>query len=493
VIVGVGQFLNRVDEGAEALQPTDLALAAASRAEQDADATSSLASRADVVAMVPLISWRYRDPARIVADSIGATGARTWYPGMGGNTPQMLLNRLALQISEGELEIGLLCGAEAWSTRTHVKRSGQVLDWTKQPDDVVADWGSDDTFSMGHPAEHARAIVMPIHTYPLFETAIMHCESVERPGTTPEDHLRRLGGMWADFSRVAAGNPNAWKRTELTADEVITATPANRYVGWPYTKSMVSYPDVDMASALIICSAASAEAAGVPRDRWVFPHSGTDGRDLVMSQRESFAGSPSIGVAGRRALELAGVGIDDVAHLDVYSCFPSAVQLFCREMGIDPLSRQLTVYGGLAFGGGPWNNPVGHALATMVDTLRADPGSIGLVTGNGGNVDKHSFGVLGTEPPASGYRHERPQDEIDAAVGREVLEAYGGPVSIEAWTVMHDRDNEPERMHAACLTPNGQRCWGVTHDADAMSAAMSVDLGGTSATMGDDGELLLEA
>ena len=111
-----------------------------------------------------------------------------------------------------------------------------------------------------------------------------------------------------------------------------------------------------------------------------------------MSERAGFTSSAAIGVAGNRALELAGVGIDDVAHLDVYSCFPSAVQLALRELGIDP-GRQLTVYGGLCFAGGPWNNPVGHAIASMVGVLRDDPGSRGLVTANGGNVEKHAFGV----------------------------------------------------------------------------------------------------
>ena len=349
-----------------------------------------------------------------------------------------------------------------------MKRSGQHLDWAKQADDVAPDWGSDDKFVMGHPAELAKAIVAPIQAYPMFETALMHSS-----GLAPAEHLAVVGEMWAGFSRVAADNPNAWRREAFTAEEILTATADNRYVGWPYTKRMVSNPDCDMATGIIVCSAGRAEAAGIPRDRWVFVHGGTDSKDRVMSERLAFDASPSIGVAGRRALELAGVGLDDVAHLDVYSCFPSAVELFCREFDLDPLARPLTVYGGLCFAGGPWNNPVGHALATMVDVLRADAGTLGFVTGNGGNVDKHSFTVLGTEPPAAGYRHERPQAEIDAQPGRTVLDSHEGPVEVEAWSVMHSRDNSPERFHAACLTPGGERVWAITHDADVMAAAVT--------------------
>lgn len=490
VVVGVGQFLNRVDRGTEPLSPVGLALEALSLAE--ADAGTPLAKRADVIAAVDMVSWRYRDPARLVADSVGADDAATWYPGMGGNTPQMMLNRLARLISEGELQVGVLLGAEAWNTRTGAKRTGTKPEWERQGEDVTPDWGAEHTFTMGHPAEHARGIVAPVQAYPLFETAIMHAELTENPGRSVADHIDTVGEMWAGFSRVAAENRHAWRRDRLTGADITSATPQNRYVGWPYTKSMVSNPAVDMASALIICDLATATTTGIPADQMVFVHSGTEGTDLVMSRRESFASSPSIGLGGRRALELAGTDLDGVAHLDVYSCFPSAVELFCREFDLDPLSRPLTVYGGLSFAGGPWNNPVGHALTTMTEVLRGDPGSLGLVTANGGHVDKHAFGVFGTEPPVAGFRHEVPQQEIEAAATpRTVLESREGGVEVEAWTVMHDRDNTPERLLAACLTPDGERLWGVSTDTATMSCAIGFDLGGRGAMIDPDGTLSL--
>ncbi len=484
VIVGAGQFLYRVDEGAEPMQPTDVILEAVRLAE--ADAGASLAAAAGVVAVPLILSWRYTDPGRIIADAVGATAAKTWYPPMGGNTPQLMLNRLAVQMAAGDLDVAILCGGESWNTRAKVMRTGEVLHWLKQSDDVVPDWGSDETFILGHPFEQEKAVVLPVQSYPLFETAMLHSG-----GQGVDGHLKMVGEMWAGFSRVAADNPYAWRREAFTAEEIITPTPENRYVGWPYTKRMVSNPDVDMASALVLCTVARAEAAGIPRDRWVFPQSGTDGRDRVMSERVAFDASPSIGIAGRRALELAGVSIDDVAHLDVYSCFPSAVGLFCRELGVDPVSRPLTVYGGLCFAGGPWNNPVGHALASMVEVLRKDPGSLGLVTANGGNVDKHAFGLFGTEPPADGFRYECPQAEIEAAGGRAVIESFEGPVTVETWTVMFDRENQPERCHGTCLTPEGDRVWALSHDEDLYAAAVAEDLGGRPAAIDAEGHLHL--
>lgn len=484
VIVGVGQYLNRVDEGSEPVSPTDLILEAVGIAESDAGA--ALSSRAQVIACVRMLSWNYRDPGAIVAEALGTTDADTWYPSMGGNTPQMLLNRLAGRIMSGELDVGILCGAEAWYTRSSLKRSGDKPEWIRQDPDVEPTWGSEDTFEMGHPAEHARAIFQPTQTYPMFETALMHTS-----GLSSQDYMAEVGEMWAGFSEVAARNPYAWDREAFDSAEIITATPENRYIGWPYTKHMVSNPQVEMASALLICSAQAAEDAGVPRDQWVFVHSGSDCNDRIMSERDSFSSSPSIRVGTNKALELAGLGLDEVAHLDIYSCFPSAVGLFCSEMGIPPTSRPLTVYGGLCFAGGPWNNPVGHALASMTAVLREDPGSFGLVTANGGNVDKHSFGVLSTIPPTHGFRHDRPQEDVDAGPGREVLAEFEGEVTVETWTVMHDRENEPEQYLGSCLTTGGQRVWAATDGSDLMSEAMEVDLVGRPGILSSDGDLKL--
>ncbi|HTN99388.1 MAG TPA: hypothetical protein VL068_01835, partial [Microthrixaceae bacterium] len=189
----------------------------------------------------------------------------------------------------------------------------------------------------------------------------------------------------------------------------------------------------------------------------------------------NFHSSPAIEVAGSLALQLAGVDIDDVAHLDIYSCYPSAVQIAMRALGISA-DRQMTVYGGLPFAGGPWNNPVGHAIASMVDVLRADPDSTGLVTANGGNVDKHAFGVYAAHPPASGYCYDKPQEEVERNAGVDAVVEHTGDARMEAWSVMHDRDSEPEQAHAAFVTPSGQRTWALNRDPGAMAEMVSTDM-----------------
>jgi len=492
VIIGVGQYVDRDADSDH--EPTALMLEAVRAAALDTGAADVLGAT-QLIAVVPVVSWRYRDPGAVLAEALGIT-ASTWYPTVGGNTPQMLVNRLACAIAQGEVDLGIVTGGEAYRTRITARKAGDTLDWTKQDEGVAPDWSDGGPMSIGHPAELARGIVLPTQAYPLFENAIWHAS-----GRTKADHLALVGEMWAGFSRVAAANPNAWRHDSFTAAEITTPTPDNRLVGSPYTKRMVSNPDVNMATGMIMCSIERARALGVTSDRWVFPHSGTDGHDFLMSERPDFTSSPAIAVAGNRALELAGVSIDDVAHLDLYSCFPSAVQIAAKELAVpinqplpidQPLARPLTVYGGLGFAGGPWNNPVGHALATMVEVLRNDPGSVALVTANGGNVEKHAFGVYSTDPLPGGFRHEEPQGEIDGLGRVSVLESYEGPARIEAWTVMHERDGSPVRAHAACRTPSGERVWGVTSDGDHMTRAIDEDLVGVGAIIGTDGGMTFD-
>ncbi len=170
-----------------------------------------------------------------------------------------------------------------------------------------------------------------------------------------------------------------------------------------------------------MCSAGAARAAGVPPERWVFPLAGADADDhWFLSHRLDFHSSPAIRLAGASALSLARSTIDEIAHLDLYSCFPSAVEIAARELRVpvgDP-RRSLTLTGGLTFAGGPGNNYGFHAVASMVTALRSDPGSRGLITGLGWYMTKHSVGIYGTEPgdrPPTAGRHPRlPEDTVVA-------------------------------------------------------------------------------
>ncbi len=484
VLIGAGQFLHRAAGLDDALDASALMCEAIRSAATDAGLAE--VPNPDSMRVVGLLSWKYGDPAWVVANQLGLSPRETAATTMGGNSPQTLVNGTAMEIQRGELDLAILCGGEAWRTRMRARKAGVELHWpTAPPDQIPRLLGED--LEMNHPGERARNIVMPVQVYPMFETAVRAAA-----GRTLDEQQALSSELYARFSEVAAANPYAWSREAKTAEEIRTPSATNRMIGFPYPKYMNSNNDVDMGAALIMCSVEKAEALGVPRDRWVFPHSGADCHEHnFISNRWSFAESPAVELGGRRALELAGVGIDDIEIIDLYSCFPSAVQLGAQSLGIS-LDRQVTRTGGLAFAGGPWNNYVMHAIATVMNDLRDRPGAKGLVWANGGYATKHSFGVYSTTPPTS-FQHAHPQDEIDAMPRRELAEPAdaAGSATIEAYTVMFSRDREPEIALAACLLADGRRAWGTSRDATLAAAMCEGEWVGRSAELDADGTLSL--
>jgi acetyl-CoA C-acetyltransferase len=465
VIIGVGQTVQHIDDLGEALDPSLLMCSAIGEATADAGLRSI--PNPQSLRVVNLLTWRYGDPAYVIAQQLGLTPVETAYTTMGGQSPQSLVNATAGEIQAGALDIAILAGGEARRTRVRARKHGVELRWPSAPEEQVPRIIGDDLV-LNHPSELERGVMMPVQIYPIFESAIRAAS-----GQSPEPHLRQISELWSRFSDVAAANPSAWSRRARTAEEIRTPSVDNRMVGLPYTKYMNSNNDVDMAAAIIMCSAEKAASFGVPRDRWIFVHAGTDCHEHpFVSNRWSFTDTPAVELGGQRALELAECTIDDVAMVDLYSCFPAAVELGAKSLGLS-LDRQLTRTGGLSFAGGPWNNYVMHAIATMVADLRAAPGELGLVWANGGYVTKHSFGIYSTAPPTNGFRSDRPQAEIDALPHRDLAGPAdaAGPAIIEAYTVMHSRDGEPETCIATSLLADGRRAWGTSTDA-ALAAAM---------------------
>ncbi len=514
MIVGVGQFLWRAQGIDDALEPVALMEQAVRNAVADAE-IAALPATIGSIRVVRSLSWRYGDPAALLAARVGTTANEHAITPMGGNVPQALVNQTARDIVEGRLDMAVIVGGEAWRTRMRARRESATLPWDTSARDGAAPVEIGDELEMTHPAEAARGVMLPVQVYPMFETALRAAA-----GRDPDEHLARIASLWSRFSAVAASNPFAWSRTALSPAEVGTVTAANRVIGWPYTKAMNSNNDVDMAAAAVMCSAERATSLGVPRDRWVFPHAGTNCHEhTFVSNRDSFAETPAIRIGARRALELAGIGIDDVDVIDLYSCFPSAVELGAAALGLDecllsgprssslasgrtgssPLNggsgsrddRQLTRTGGLSFAGGPWNSYVLHAIATVVDELRRGVGERALVWANGGFATKHAFGVYGTDPPTGGFAHECPQAAIDALPSRALAtgDDAAAPVTIEAYTVMHDRDGAPERAFASCLLADGRRAWAASDDHDTMIAMTHGEWVGRPATVRIDGGL----
>jgi acetyl-CoA C-acetyltransferase len=449
------------------------------------DAGLSCIPNPDSIRVVSLLSWRYGDPAFVLAEQLGLTPRETAMSTMGGNSPQSLVNHTAAQIQRGELDLAILAGAESTRTKAQARKHGIDLHWPKAPEGQIPVMIGEE-MAMSHPEEISRGLLMPVQIYPMFETAIRAAA-----GRTVAEQQRVASELWARMSDVAAHNSDAWSRKAKTAEEIGTVGPNNRMIGFPYPKLMNSNQNVDMGAALIMCSVAKAEALGVPRDRWVFIHAGTDCHEHnFVSHRDSFARTPAVEVGGRTALELAGLGIDEISIIDLYSCFPSAVQLGAQSLGLS-LDRQLTRTGGLQFAGGPWNNYVMHAIATVMDDVRAAPEETGLVWANGGYLTKHSFGIYRAEPPANGFQYAYPQAEIDALPRRELasVEAAAGRCTIEAYSVMHSREGQPEQAFVACLLDDGRRAWGTSNEPAVAKEMCESEWVGQTATLDSAGDI----
>lgn len=482
VIVGVAQTLRRPDPE-QASDPVDMMVDALRLAAADSRAGEALLARADSVAVPKVVSWPYRDPAALVAQRLGITPAETVYCSDGGNTPQRLVNDAAEAILMGRQDVVLLVGAEAVFTRQRARKRGLWLDWAKQEDGTP-------TRTVGEPTpglsdtELERGLSIPVQVYPLFENALRAAAGL---GTA--QHRANVAALWSRFSAVSTSNPYAWAPGARTPEEIATPTAENRMVAWPYTKLLCANSATDQAAAVIVCSVEAAERAGIPRERWVFPWSGADAHDhWYLSERADLHSSPALRLAGAAALQLAGTGIDDLAHIDLYACFPSAVQIAAAELGLaldDP--RGLTVTGGNTFGGAPGNNYGMHSITRMVEVLRADPRARGLVTGVGWYLTKHAVGLYSAEPPPTGFRRATPQHEVDALPRRKAADGHVGPVTVESFTVTFDRDGVPDLGVLACLTPNGERAWGSTRDPAHLRGLLDDDVIGTGGRLDADG------
>ncbi len=440
IIVGVGQVTNRTDDLHDAQPPLDLMAAAARKAEEDAGAPGLLA-KADSVRVVSVLSWASADPPGDLAAMVGAPPGERIYTTIGGNTPQWLVNETAESIVRGNARVALLAGAEAMHSTRLARRRGEELPWAPRARPQAN--AGDGRIGTSEP-EVKHGANFPVRVYPLFENAIR-----AHQGRSLEEHRRYLGELCARFAAVAREHPNAWFRDGKPAEEIATASRRNRMISFPYPKFMNAIMEVNQGAALIMTSESTARELGVPQDRWVYLWGCGDATDhWFFTERVNYWTSPAIRAAGRRALSMAGVGIDEIAHLDLYSCFPAAVQLGREALGIAPDDpRPLTVTGGLPYFGGPGNNYTTHAIATMVERLRREPEALGLTTALGWYSTKHAVGVYGARRPQREWARSDPavdQAEIDAMPHPELVVEADGAATVETYTAAYGRAGAPE-------------------------------------------------
>ncbi len=455
VLAGVGVCMQREDDPLEAKEPLALMAGALRDAARDAG-SEALLSRADFIA-VPRGFWEYQDPGRALAERFGASGARSVLAEVG--VLQSTLPGLAAQeIAAGRCEVALLAGGEARYRSRRAARLGAVLPEAAQqrstPDQTLRPQGE-----LLHPLEISRGVGMPALQYAMIENALRHSDGQSLPA-----HRAELDAQQAALSRVAAANPQAWRRSPCSPAQIREAPPQ----AYPYTRLHCSDWNVDQAAGLILCSLETARALGLPRERLVFPWVVAEANVATpLCRREAVHRSPGFSAAFRLAMQHCGEAPVSASHRELYSCFPSALRVQQREFGFAP-SDPVSLTGGMCFAGGPLNNFVLQGLARLAAALRTVPEeALGLSCAVSGMLTKQGVSLWSPQPPPAPFDFLSADAELAGADhlsrAKTVSADARGEGVVTTYTVLYE-DETPARLLALVEMENGERTLAVSED-----------------------------
>jgi acetyl-CoA C-acetyltransferase len=382
-----------------------------------------------------------------------------------------LLNIFAERISNGQSEVVLLSGSECFSTMRKASKKGKKTGWGDNTVGTRIDLGYEKPGGTDNEIKHG--IAFPVNVYPLFETAIRG-----RMGNSIEKHQSYLGELFSPFTKIAKNHPNAWFPIERSANEISNVTESNRYIGYPYTKFMNAIMEVDQSATLIMMSEEKANQFKIPKEKRIYLHGCADINEIWnVTERPELHSSKAIKLMGEKAFSMSKWNIDEIDFIDLYSCFPSMVELGREALGIGLNDkRDLTVTGGLPYFGGAGNNYVTHSIATMMDRLRENQGSKGLCTSNGWFATKHGIGLYSSEPFEGEWKRENPdsyQENIDNLPKPTVEEKPSGEAKIETYTVANGRDGPQLGIIIGRLNKNNNRFIAITKNDNDLDKLMN--------------------
>ena len=417
VLIGSGQFVQRE---ANASSPMELATQASLACIKDCGA-ANIAQHIDTICVTKLFSdmgrrwnspWgRSDNPPQSVASRIGANPQSRIYTETGGDGPQARVIEFAADIANGTRSVVLLTGAEALKNQRHAQRNGVELNWNEHFDEPLEDRGFGENVATSQ--EGKNGLINIAYYYTMIDQANRH-----KQGLSVDDYRANEASLMASFSTVANGNLFSQFAGQQSAEDILAAANLTHL----YTKRMIAQDGVNLSAALLMCSAGKARELGIPQSHWVFMHGMAQGKELRFSHRDDPSRSVIAGLVANRALDMAGLGIEAIDSIDIYSCFPCAVTTVAEQLGLPTDgSRTLTSTGGLPYFGGPGNNYGMHALVEAVQSSRKNPKAFSLVTNNGGMMSKHASGVYSQSPSAIDWAVQNCKVADDESLQREVI------------------------------------------------------------------------
>ncbi len=445
VLVGVGQFTERIDDADyRGMSAVELATEAARAAMADTGVgTAKVAKAVDTVfglrqfeisGPMPAALGKSNNYPRSVMNRLGGDPARVVLEPVGGQSPQKLVTEAGNAIAAGDADVVMIMGSEPGSTARYFANRDAKPDFREHVEGQLEDRGHQiftyiDDYTIQHGLTGA-----PVQ-YGLLENARR-----SRLGLSVAEYRLKMAQLFAPFSKVAAKNPFSSSPIERSIEEIVTVTDDNRMICDPYPRLLVARDTVNQGAAAVLMSVEGARKLGVPEEKWVYLHGHSDLIEQAMLDRVDLGAGPASVMAAQEALRVAGLGVDDIATFDLYSCFPFPVFVICEALGIDGNDpRGLTLTGGLPYFGGPGNSYSLHGIAETVVQMRDRPGQFGFVGANGGILSKYSVGIYSTDPVE--WRTDRSaelKEQIAKLPKIEVTKEPDGAATIETYSVRYD-------------------------------------------------------
>ena len=339
---------------------------------------------------VPKGYWKYRDPGKWIAERNNIQSAVTSVTKI-GVLQQNLINSACDDIAQGKIRASLIVGGEARYKKILALKENKEFIETElniNPDFYVK--AADELQTKD---EQDELGLMAVGYYAILETAYR-----KKNGLSLQEHKDKISNMYADFSKVAANNPDGWIDSMKSAEDIKQVSKENPLQALPYNKLHCTSWNVNQASAMILCSEDLADKLGIPKNKRVYPLASSETNHMIAPiQRPEL--SESIG------LDLAASFIKNICDkhkiqpniYDLYSCFPVAVQMFADSLNLGSEDVK-TVTGGMPFAGGPLNNYMIHSTVKIISEIRNNHSNIGLVTGVSGMMTKQAFALWAKEP-----------------------------------------------------------------------------------------------
>ena len=339
---------------------------------------------------IPKGFWRYRDPGKWIARNNNFKNIPTTYVTKIGVLQQNLINEACQKIETGEINASIILGGEARFKQLRAVIEKKEYFETKldeNPDFYIK--AKEDLYG---DEELAELGAMAVGYYATMETAIR-----KNDGEGIEEHQNNIALMYEEFSKIASENKDGWLNHPYAKEEILETSKKNKMLAYPYNKLHCTSWNVNQSAAIIICSEELANELEIDNKKRVYPISSSENNHMIaIQQRPKLYESLGMTYAANsinKMIERLDIKLD---AYDLYSCFPAAIKMFTKSIGLDSEIPK-TVTGSMPYAGGPLNSFVIHSTVKMIQKIRALEVKYGLITGVSGMMTKQSFCVWGKE------------------------------------------------------------------------------------------------